>query len=68
MTEAKKPAPRIEDARRIGKKYGMRGAIVFFIDEERFGVASWGVDRPTCRSMGMLADEFYELVARRLEK
>ena len=54
--------PDIEEAKRIAKKYGMDGVVIFFIKGDQLGFASYGKDRQHCRRYGAFADEVFDKV------
>ncbi len=60
--------PPVGSARNIGEKYGLNRVVVMWTDDERerFGFASWGKDKATCRSAKQLANELYAVTSRYL--
>ena len=52
--------PKIEDARRFAKRWGKAGVVIFFLDKDGLGYASYGQNRDLCNHMRAFADRVIE--------
>lgn len=61
--------PEVDDARKLGKRDGLKRCIVFFVtDEGKYGYASWGRTKRLCDDTRDLADEMYETMGSGLAR
>jgi hypothetical protein len=56
--------PSIDDARAIGKRYGLKGVVIIHHDGDQAGYVSWGHTKTECTRMRGMADRFFELLLR----
>lgn len=61
--------PKIEDAKKLGKKYNMKKVIIMFeTSNGEFGYAEWGKNQGQCTKAKKLADELFCTMEEQLQR